>query len=113
MLRCRGFAIRGHLSGIRKTINGESFGKYAQTVLTDEVNYLVGYLPHRFFGKKKCNFGDIFPKYFMETIKMTRALSEQKSVVTTHSLTRREMGDHGCISERNEIRIRSVKGMTK
>jgi hypothetical protein len=28
-------------SGIRKTINGESFGKYAQTVLTDEVNYRV------------------------------------------------------------------------
>jgi hypothetical protein len=28
-------------SGIRKTINGESFGKYAQTVLTVEVNYRV------------------------------------------------------------------------
>jgi hypothetical protein len=28
-------------SGIRKTRNGESFGKYAQTVLTDEVNYRV------------------------------------------------------------------------
>jgi hypothetical protein len=25
--------------GIRKTRNGESFGKYAQTVLTDNVNY--------------------------------------------------------------------------
>jgi hypothetical protein len=28
-------------SAIRKTRNGESFGKYAQTVLTDEVNYRV------------------------------------------------------------------------
>src|SRR5437660_5815925 len=28
-------------SGIRKTRNGESFGKYAQTVLTNEVNYRV------------------------------------------------------------------------
>jgi hypothetical protein len=26
-------------SGIRRTRNGESFGKYAQTVLTDNVNY--------------------------------------------------------------------------
>jgi hypothetical protein len=25
--------------GIRKTRNGESFGKYAQTVLTNDVNY--------------------------------------------------------------------------
>ena len=32
-------------SGIRKTINGESFGKYAQTVLTNDVNYKV--LPTR------------------------------------------------------------------
>jgi hypothetical protein len=28
-------------SGIRKTRNGESFGKYAQTALTDDVNYRV------------------------------------------------------------------------
>jgi hypothetical protein len=28
-------------SGIRKTRNGESFGKYAQTVLTNDVNYVV------------------------------------------------------------------------
>jgi hypothetical protein len=28
-------------SGIRKTRNGESFGKYAQTVITDDVNYRV------------------------------------------------------------------------
>jgi hypothetical protein len=28
-------------SGIRKTRNGQSFGKYAHTVLTDEVNYRV------------------------------------------------------------------------
>jgi hypothetical protein len=28
-------------SGIRKTRNGQSFGKYAQTVLTDEVSYRV------------------------------------------------------------------------
>ena len=28
-------------SGIRKTINGESFGKYARTVLTNDVNYRV------------------------------------------------------------------------
>jgi hypothetical protein len=28
-------------SGIRKTRNGESFGKYAQTILTDDVNYRV------------------------------------------------------------------------
>jgi hypothetical protein len=26
-------------AGIRKTRNGESFGKYAQTALTDHVNY--------------------------------------------------------------------------
>ena len=32
-------------SGIRKTRNGQSFGKYVQTVLTDEVNYRV--LPRR------------------------------------------------------------------
>jgi len=30
-LRCR--------AGTRKTRNGESFGKYAQSVLTDDVNY--------------------------------------------------------------------------
>jgi len=28
-------------SGIRRTRNGKSFGKYAQTVLTDDVNYRV------------------------------------------------------------------------
>jgi len=28
-------------SGIRKTRNGESFGKYGQTVLKDDVNYRV------------------------------------------------------------------------
>ena len=33
-------------AGIRKTRNGESFGKYAQTVLTDDVNYIV-------FGREK------------------------------------------------------------
>ena len=33
-------------SGIRKTRNGESFGKYAQTVLTNDVNYVV-------FGREK------------------------------------------------------------
>jgi hypothetical protein len=39
--RRQGFVGSLAESGIRKTRNGESFGKYGQTVLKDEVNHRV------------------------------------------------------------------------